>query len=203
MNPQRIASLKEFFADGPTPPFSAWGHLNGLQHSTLDLHISAVTNVIAAAPKHLTNGRADVLELPIRIENDSTQTITARISHEWFGGIWPPTDLGAAVRRVDDESSNWQMSVAYLSGELGTKTEPTIWQPGQSHIFVLRMNWPGTGSMRSLPLIDANVPGKYAVRVSLVFKVGETSEYVASPQMQIEVKKKSLKEIPSETPQSN
>ena len=90
------------------------------------------------------------------------------------------------------------MSVAYLSGELGTEPEPTIWQPGQSHVFVLRMNWPGTGSMGSWPLIDANVPGKYAVRVSLVFEVGETSEYVASPQLQIEVRKKSLEEIPPE-----
>jgi hypothetical protein len=95
------------------------------------------------------------------------------------------------------------MSVAYLSGELGTEPEPTIWQPGQSHIFVLRMNWPGTGSRGSWPLIDANIPGEYAVRVSLVFKAGETSEYASSPQMKIEVRKKSLEEIPPATAQSN
>jgi len=126
--------------------------------------------------------------LPICIENASTQTFTASIAHEWYGGMWPPTDLGAAVRQIGDESANWRKSQVFLSGELGIETEPTIWEPGQSHQFVLRMNWPGTGSVRGIRLIDADQPGKYLVRVSLVFKLGQSSEYAASAPITLEVR---------------
>ena len=82
LNPQRVASIKRFIADGPVPPFGGWTHTDGLQQSELDVRISVLTNAIAPVSKRLTNGRTDVLELPIRIENCSTQTFTASIAHE-------------------------------------------------------------------------------------------------------------------------
>jgi hypothetical protein len=197
LNPQRVASIKRFIADGPVTPFNERTHGDGLQQSKLDVRISGLTNAIAPVSKRLANGRTDVLELPIRIENCSTQTITASIAHEWFGGIWLPTDLGAAVRRVDEPNCRWHAELVYLSGELGIEIEPTIWEPGQSHAFVLRMNWPGTGSKGCWPLMDAKAAGKYTVRFSLVFKAGKMKEYAVSPAMQIEVREKSA-EVPRE-----
>ena len=191
--------------EGPAAPFRASGNVTarppaGLRPTTLDLHITALKNVIVPVSKQLTNGLTDVLELPIRIENRSAQTISANIAHEWHGGRWPSTDLGAAMCRLEDiplDDVKWRASEVYLSGELGSKEATTVWKPGESHDFVLRMNWPGTGSVHSQPPIDANAPGKYAVRVSLIFRAGElhrwgflTPQYIVSPVMEIEVRAK-------------
>jgi hypothetical protein len=201
VTPQAIASIKRIIVDGPAPPFNKWRtwRVGVPQPSPLDLRISALANSITTVPKQLHNGKADVMELPIRIENKSNQTVAANITHEWYGGVWGSTDLGVAVRRADDEPGNWRMSPVFLSGELGGEDAPTIWQPGQSHDFVLRMNWPGTGSQPSVPLIAANTTGEYLVRVSLVFEVkgnlqpvtaaAPILQYVASAPMKIEVTK--------------
>lgn len=161
-----------------------------VRQTTLDIRISAVTNIIAPASLQHTNDRTDTLALPIRIANRSQQVITARIAHEWYGGEWPPTDLGAAVRRIDDPFGKWRASEVYLVGELGTRIEPTVWQPGQSREFLLRMNWHGTGSVHGLPLIETGRPGKYAVKLSLVFKSGADSEYFESQEIAITVREK-------------
>ncbi len=183
----------------PTGPFRASGNITapppaGLRRTELDVRITALTKVIAPVSKRLTNGQTDVLELPIRIENRSDQTISANIAREWHGGNWPPTDLGAAVRPLGNKSGKWRTSEVYLSGERGSKEATTVWKPGETHDFVLRMNWPGTGSVHGQPLIEANSPGKYAVRISLIFRVGElyrwgflTAQYVVSPEMEINV----------------
>ena len=173
------------------PPFHRFFRQTAdLRRTTLDLRVTAVTNVINPVSMRLTNGWTDVLGFPIRIENRSAKTITAKIAHEWFGGIWPPTDLSAAAKRADDPSALWQASEVYLVGEWGGIAEPSVWQPGQSQVFLLRMNWPGTGSCHAQPLIDAKAPGKYLVRVSLVFKVTDTLEYFESPEMEVTVAEK-------------
>ena len=172
----------------PRSPAELW-------QTALDVRITATKKTIFPVVKKLTNGERDVLELPIRIENRSSQTITADLAHEWYGGEWPETDLGAAVKCSDDKSDNWRVCDVYRSGELGSKTKATVWKPGESHDFVLRMNWPGTGSVHGQPLIDANEPGKYTVQFSLVFKTGETRQYAVSSPITIDVQKK-----PSATP---
>src|SRR6266568_4412498 len=183
-----IAVLSKSRAGEPTAPFNIMFRPKvGVSNTALDLRITAMTNRIAAMPMALKNGRAEVLALPIRIDNHSHRTIRAEIAHEWFGGIWPPTDLGAAVRRIDDPMDKWRASEVYLVGQLGTLTVPTVWEPGQSHDFVLRMNWPGTGSIRAKPLMDISKPSQYVVKVSLIFKAGESFEYAESPPMEIKV----------------
>ena len=126
--PQRVAWWKRLIAAGPVRSFSGFSNAQIL--STLDLRIAMLTNAIAPVSKRLTNGQTDVLELPIRIENHSTKTITASISHEWFGGIWPLTNLGAAVKKMDEPTERWRANAVYVSGELGIETEPTIWELG-------------------------------------------------------------------------
>ena len=173
------------------PPFHrAFGQPADLRRTTLDLRVVTVTNVVYPVSMRLTNGWTDVLGLPIRIENRSAKIITAKIAHEWFGGIWPPTDLSAAAKRAEAPSARWRASEVYLVGELGSITESSVWQPGQSQEFLLRMNWPGTGSCPAQPLIDAKTPGKYLVRVLLIFKVNDTLEYFESPEMEIRVAEK-------------
>ena len=119
------------------------------------------------------------MELPIRIVNCSLVTIGAKTAHEWHSGEWPPTDLGAAVRPLDDKSGNWRVSKVYVSGERGGETGAE-WGPGQSHDFLLRMNRPGTGSVRGQPLMDAGDAGKYAVRISLVFRGAQETRSMSS-----------------------
>ncbi len=111
-----------------------------LHNTTLDLRITAVTNVVAPVSMRFKNGPAEVFGLPIRIENRSGKTITAIIAHEWYGGLWPPTDLRAAAKRAEAPPEYWQASEVFLVGELDTITQPTVWQPGQSHEFLVHMN---------------------------------------------------------------
>jgi hypothetical protein len=177
----------------PSAPFqSQSGRPPVVRPTTLDVRFSAVTNIIAPVSLQHTNGKARTLTLalPIRIENRSQQVITARIAHEWYGGEWPQTDLGAAVKKSEDASEEWRASEVYLVGELGGRTEPNVWQPGQSHDFLIRMNWRGTASVYGMPLIENDAPGKYAVKLSLVFKTGADTEYVKSQQIEITVRDK-------------
>jgi hypothetical protein len=136
----------------------------------------------------LTNGRADVLAVPVRIENRSTQVISATIAHEWYGGEWPPTDLGAAVRRAAENS--WRTSEIYLLGEFGGLTKPTVWKPGERHQFLLRLNWPGTGSQHGTPLINDSAPGKYLMKLSMLFKSGDQSQIFESQEFEFTVRDK-------------
>lgn len=50
----------------------------------------------------------------------------------------------------------------------------------------LRMDWPGTGSVKGNPLIGA--PGKYVVRFALVIEAGGKKQYVTSGPSVIEHK---------------
>lgn len=187
VTPSRIAYWKNLIAAGPMGPFSERTS-KSLPLTSLDLRISVVSKTITPVPKRLANGLTKVLELPIRIENFSTETIDSRISHEWYGGITIGNSLGAAVKKTNKSFGWWRTWSVYLSGEIGTMPESTIWKPGQSHEFLLRMNWPGTAEAGVWPLINATEPGKYDVRFSLVFTARGKSEYVVSPTTEIEVR---------------
>ena len=175
----------------PVAPFQTQsGRPPLVRRTTLDIRVNAVTNVIAPVSAQHTNDRTETLALPIRIENRSHRVITAKLAREWFGGEWPWTDLGAAVRRIGDASGKWRVSEVYLVGELGSRTEPTVWQPGQSREFLLRMNWNGTGPVQGIPLIEAGALGKFAVKLSFVFQSGADSGYFESQELEITVTEK-------------
>ncbi len=182
-----ISATLSLAGAAPDSPFRYEGKPS---RTCLDLCVAAVTNRISPVSMLMTNGRDDVLVLPIRVENRSSETVTAKFAHEWFGGEWPPTDLQAAARRVADPAGDWQATAAFLVGEVGSRTPPTVWKPGESHTFALRLNWPGTGSCPARPLIDTKVPGKYVVRVAFTFKTANSWEYCEGPEMNIEVLEK-------------
>jgi hypothetical protein len=160
-------------------------------NSPLDIRIVPLTNVIAPVRRQEPNGPVYVLELPVRIENHSAQTISSSIPYESGGGLWTPGDLAAAVRPVNDTSTTWVAAPVFRSGEGGVDL-PTTWDPGQSFIFVLRLNWPGTGSVRSMPLIDHIQPASYDIK----FRLALGSEYVLSSSSRLEVRTNAA-ELPS------
>ena len=68
---------------------------------SLSIRILPEKTTIASEEKKLTNGKTQVLSIPVSLENWSSDEITSTISHEWYGGIHPPTDLYAAVKVMD------------------------------------------------------------------------------------------------------
>ena len=166
----------------PEAPFWLAGRPPDPHRTTLDIRIIPATNAIVSSVR---NDGVPVLVFPIRIENHSDQTISAKIHHEWYGGIWPSTGLAAAARKANGTS--WESSPVYQVGELGVIEKPTEWQPGKIYDFSLRLDWPGTGSMRNVPLIETKAVGEYLLRISLVFNVGTSTNYVESSEIHVSV----------------
>lgn len=110
------------------------------------------------------------------------------LAHEWYGGIWPPTDLYAAVVR-DEKGKVWLNAPGYRVGEKDNTDNLITLKPGATITLDIRINWPGTGSIPNEPLIDESKPGKYSIKFLLFFKVGRSEEYVESQAMEIEVDK--------------
>lgn len=134
----------------------------------------------------LTNGKTKVLSLPVAIENDSPTAITARLEHEWYGGLWPLTDLYVAVRKEGDSGVVWIERPGYLGGEIESADSLATIEPGERRSTEIRLNWPGTGSVPISSLIEDSEPGKYMIKLLLIFKAGESTEFVESHEIEIE-----------------
>ena len=67
-----------------------------------------------------------VLVLPLQITNRSSQTLRADLAHEWFGGLWPPTDLYVYQPAIFDA-----LVPVFLEGETG-KANPLVWRAGET-----------------------------------------------------------------------
>jgi hypothetical protein len=130
-----------------------------------------------------------MLAFPIRIENRSQEAIAAYIANEWHGGEWPSTDLFAAVRKSENKNAPLIGHQVYLAGEKRTYPELYTWKPGDMHEFSLHLNWPGTGSMPGRLLLSEREPGKYLIKVILIFRTPSDYgfEYAESPEMEVEV----------------
>jgi len=188
-DPRLIGSLKQRLAPGPVPPFNWLRPSGGEQRTKLDVRISSVTNTIRPVQvTHPWGARYETV-LPVRIENHSPGAITASIPQAGFSGPWPKSDLGIAVRRLDQPAACWLANNAYLLQGSEPPAHSTVWQPGQSRRLSLNLSWAATDhSARSASsLIRPDYPGKYAVTVSLTFSNQDRSEYVVSPEMNLEV----------------
>jgi hypothetical protein len=115
------------------------------------------------------------LALQLTIANESDRDISTTLSHEWHGGEWPTTGLYAAVTRGTEEDS-LRLQPVYLFGEDPQGEGATAIAAGKEKQVELRVDWPGTGSVKTEPLIQN--PGKYSVRFALVFKVAGKEQYV-------------------------
>jgi len=156
--------------------------------SSLNIKLTAEDTHAVVREMLLTNGKTKVLSLSVAIENDSPIAITAGLAHEWYGGIWPPTDLYAAVRKESERGSVWEEGPGYRVGEKGSADSLMTIEPGERRSIEIRLNWPGTGSEPLLsPLIKDSEPGKYVIKLLLIFKAGVSTEFVASPEIEIDV----------------
>jgi hypothetical protein len=152
--------------------------------SNLDIRVTLKDTNIRRKQLLLANGPTQVSSLPVVIENKSSSAITTTIDHEWYGGLWPPTDLYLAVK-VEREGFSWREAPGYLIGELGSITAPILIRPGESAALDIRLNWPGTGSIRADPLIRETKPGQYTVKLLLLFKAEGSQEFVETPEMKV------------------
>jgi hypothetical protein len=75
----------------------------------------------------------------------------------------------------------------YLAGENQEAPQSVSLAAGKSKEVNLRMDWPGTGCVIAVPLIKT--PGKYVVRLVLVFEAAGKQQYVASPPKVVELAK--------------
>ena len=127
------------------------------------------------------------MSLPVAITNSSAREIRMNLAHEWYGGMWPPTDLFVAVQPAGVKDDFWSEDPGYQVGEKGSVDNPVILKPGETKTFDIRLNWPGTGSISTEPLIDEKKPGKYSIKFLLFFKMDASEEFIESPAAEIEV----------------
>ena len=143
---------------------------------------------IIAEEKQLRNGKTVVLLLPLVLENQSGQELTTTISHEWFGGLHPRTDLYAAVKKQGERKEYWDVQTVHLAGELGSAAGATILPNGEQKNLMIRLNWPGTGSVPVSKLINETEAGSYKIRFCLVYTSSGKSWYLETPETVIELK---------------
>ena len=74
---------------------------------------------------------------------------------------------------------------AYLVGEDPSLTRETAVAPGKAVTVDARMDWPGTGSVHAVPLMESG--RQYKVRLLLVFKAGGRLQYVTSSTTEVEM----------------
>ena len=117
------------------------------------------------------------LVLPVAITNKSGESLVTRLPHEWHGGIWPETDLYASVTLAGTNNTR-PFHPAYLASEDPNAEARVVIEPDQILNLQLSMDWPGTGSIRTRPLMQS--PGTYKVRLLLVFRVGRDDQFAVS-----------------------
>ena len=138
---------------------------------------------IKIAPAAKMSRKEHVL-LKVSLANESKEEIKTTLTHEWHGGIWPSTDLYASVTSEKEKKAR-PFHPAYLVGEDQNAPRAITLAPGKTLDIFLRMDWPGTGSVPTEPLVGA--PGKYAVKLLLVFEVEGKKQYAATSSETLEL----------------
>src|SRR5262245_40689161 len=87
-------------------------------------------------------------------------------------------DCAVRQRTRVAEESPLEFQPVYLLGEDPTAPKAVSIAAGKEKQVELRLDWPGTGSVKIVPLIQK--PGDYSVRFALVFTVGGKEQYVVS-----------------------
>lgn len=138
---------------------------------------------------YLANGKTSVLSIPIDIANSSSHSISLNLAHEWYGGIWPPTDLYVAKQLRGVKGTFWADAPGYLVGEKDSMGSKIVLKPRETKSFDIRLNWPGTGSVPTMPLIDESRADTYSIKFLLLFKANNSEEYVETQEFDVEVER--------------
>jgi len=151
--------------------------------SKLNIQIIPLETVISPSQSKGYDGKLrKVLVLPILLTNKSQQTMESTIAHEWHGGLWPPTELHVSI-----SGDKPTLDPVYLVGEKGSRDSLNVLPPNQPTQLNLRMDWPGTGSVRGQILMPSDKAATYKLRVVLFFKSKNQKQYIVSAPMQIKV----------------
>lgn len=133
-------------------------------------------------------GARPILSIEVEIRNESPKTFRSQISHEWYGGIPPPTEVLISGKLSGRDETHRLTVPAYQVGNLDTSQVVWIWMPGESRKAKIRLNWPGTGSVPSEPLIDSAKPGVYAIRFLLFLKFDDWVFYIESSEFELAIR---------------
>jgi hypothetical protein len=150
----------------------------------LHVFLHAVSRRLHFSPLIGANGMTNVVGLRVDIKNRSASTISALLNHEWYGGLWPDSDIQLEVR-PRRRGSVWRRAPGFLLAERGNENNVMV-GPGNRIRVVIRLNWPGTGSIEMEPLIKKS--GEYLVRLRLSFTTNGKKRCVTTPTFGVRVR---------------
>jgi RNA polymerase sigma-70 factor (ECF subfamily) len=156
-------------------------HLQALAdwHRTFP-HLPRTALKVELSPATKVDRTKGGLTLRLKITNDSAKDLEAVLAPEWHGGLWPTTGLSASVTPAKANHVR-PFHPLFLAGERdGKAAGKTTIAAGKSVEVETRVDWPGTGSVPTEPLIHPGQPGTYLVRVVLVFEAGGFEQFVTS-----------------------
>jgi len=159
-----------------------------LQHKEKNIKKSVLPVSIVIDKVASINPKLKVLCLRVKLHNASQTHILVVTQHEWHGGLWEDTDVYALVHSGSKRDINRFLPV-YLAGEMdGKATKMTIMLSGQAVSLLFRMNWSGTGSCPTEPLMSPSKGNSYKVRFLFVFTVKGTRQYIVSEEVNVKAK---------------
>jgi len=159
-----------------------------LQHKEKNIKKSILPVSIIIEKVASIDPKLKVLCLRVQLQNASQTHILVDSPHEWHGGLWIYTDVYALVYSGSKRDIH-RFHHVYLAGEMGGKaTTMTIVLSGQTASLLFRMNWLGTGSCPTEPLMSPLKGNSYKVRFLFVFTVKGTRQYVVSEEVNVKAK---------------
>ena len=171
----------------PADVFSRMLQSRLVKRTSFAISLAPQVSKIRPRVMNLARGRLPVLSLPVAITNSSAHEIRMNLAHEWSGGIWPQTDLYVAVELSGVKGKFWSNAPGYQVGEKGSADRLVVLKPGEAKTFDIRLNWPGTGSLITVPLIDESKLGRYSIKFLLFFRANGSGQFVESEAADIEV----------------
>ena len=157
-----------------------------LQHKEKNIKKSVLPVSIVIDKAASIDSKLKVLCLRVQLQNTSQTNILANIPHEWYGGLWKDTDVYALVRSGSKRDIK-RFHPVYLAGNNSGKNIMLILS-GQTASFLFRMNWSGTGSCQTEPLMSPSKGNSYKVRFLFVFTVKGTRQYIVSEEVNVKAK---------------
>jgi hypothetical protein len=165
-----------------TSPFPTWPHLAppletnrlGFALSNPDFRAARVGTRSCDGPRPCR-----ALVLPVTLRTVGERALELTLATEPQGGPFPWTPIHGCSKRLDGPDAlllPWVCGPLYLAGdttnEAARKASLSLHVTStDSSILLFRLDWSGTGSLSTPPLI-ANAPGTYALQIFVLFEEG-------------------------------